>query len=151
MKILGIRNAPTKIRFCVIDVDGVDFDFSNAKDENLISLPKSLVKESELYEWIKSEYSRIFHKYGPFDHMAIKQNENVSTRYSRVKPVMFMDCIATIVAIENKTEFSFNLYANIGTNKKGILKFAESKADKSELHWNTQMADAISAAILNAI
>lgn len=149
MKILGIRNSPTKIRFCILDGDKVTFTFSNHNGENKIDMPKSLKTESELYQWVKCEFKRIFDKYGPFDHMAIKQNENVPTRYSSVRPVMFLDCLATMVAIENNTPFSSHMYTSIGTKSKEVVSFVESKVIKSTTNWDSQMADAIAAAIKN--
>lgn len=147
MKILGIRNAPTKIRFCILEGDESSFEFKNADDENKIELPKSLKTEFETFQWVKSEYVRIFDKYGPFDQLAIKQNENVPTRYSSVKPVIFMDCIATMVSIENNTPFSSLLYKSIGTRSKEVVGFVETKVSKSSVNWDGQIADAIAASI----
>lgn len=149
MKVLGIRNSPTKIRFCILDGDKTKFTFSNQNGENKIDMPKSLKTEAEIYLWVKSEFKRIFDKYGPFDHMAIKQNENVSTRYSSVRPVMFLDCIATMVAIENNTPFSSHIYNSLGTKSKEVISFVESKVSKTTKNWDAQMADAIAAAIKN--
>ena len=151
MKILGIRNAPSKIRFCIIDGDKTAFTFSNHDSENKIDMPKSIKTEAEIYQWVKSEYKRIFDKYGPFDHMALKQNENVPTRYSSVKPVMFLDCLATMIAIENNTSFSSHAYNSLGTKSKEVVSFIESKVTKSKTNWDVQMADAIAAAIKNLL
>lgn len=149
MKILGIRNTPTKIRFCILEGDKLNFVFTNCNDENKIDLPKSLKTEFEIFQWVKSEYERIFDKYGPFDHLAIKQNENVPTRYSSVKPVMFMDCIASIVSIENNTPFSSHLYISIGTKSKEVVSFVEAKVSKTSVNWDSQIADALAASIKN--
>jgi hypothetical protein len=147
MKILGIRNSPTKIRFCILEGDASNIDFINQNDENRIEMPKSLKTEAEIYEWVKSEFKRIFDKYGPFDHMVIKQNENVPTRYSKVRPVMFLDCLATMAAIEKNTPFSSLIYTSIGTNSKEVTKFAEDNATKTTINWDSQMADAVAVAI----
>lgn len=149
MKVLGIRNSPTKIRFCILEGDKTKFTFPNQNGENKIDMPKSLKTEAEIYQWVKSEFKRIFDKYGPFDHMAIKQNENVPTRYSSVRPVMFLDCIATMVAIENNTPFSSHIYNSLGTKSKEVISFVESKVSKTTKNWDAQMADAIAAAIKN--
>lgn len=149
MKILGIRNSPTKIRFCILEGDKSSFAFKNNNAENKIELPKSLKTEFENYQWTKSEFKRLFDKYGPFDHMAIKQNENVQTRYCSVKPVMFLDCIVTLVSIENNTSFSSHIYASLGTKSKDVVSFVEGKGLKSKINWDSQMADAVIAAIKN--
>jgi hypothetical protein len=149
MKILGIRNSPTKIRFCILDGDKTRFFFTNNNGENKIDMSKSLKSESQIYQWVKSEFERIFDKHGPFDHMAIKQNENVPTRYSSVKPVMFLDCLASIVAIENDTPFSSHTYISIGTKSKEVLSFIENQACKSASNWDVQMADAVAVEIKN--
>ena len=149
MRILGIRNAPTKIRFCILEGSKTGFHFTNHDQENKIDMPKSINTEAALYDWIKSEYTRIFDKYGPFDHMAIKQNENVPTRYSSVKPVMFLDCIAIMVAIEKNTPFTSHMYQSLGTKSKEVIAFAEAKVSKSITFWDSQIADAIAAAIKN--
>lgn len=149
MKILGIRNSPTKIRFCILEGDKKAFDFTNSSTENKIDMPKSLKSEADIYQWVKSEYERLFDKYGPFDHMAIKQNENVPTRYTSVKPVMFLDCIATMVAIENNTSFTSQIYTSIGTKSKEVLSFAEAQVTKTTSNWDSQIADAVAVAIKN--
>jgi hypothetical protein len=149
MKILGIRNSPKKIRFCILEGDASTFTFNNSGTEHKIDLPNSLKTEADLYQWLQSEFKRVFDNYGPFDHMAIKQNENVQTRYSSVKPVMFMDCIATTVAIENNTSFSSHTYASLGTRSKEVVEFIEPQTGRSNSHWDSQMADALGAALLN--
>lgn len=149
MKVLGIRNSPTKIRFCILDGDADTHVFSNQNTENKIELPKALKTEYEIYQWVKSEFIRVFDKYGPFDHVAIKQNENVPTRYSRIKPVMFMDCIASLVAIQNNTPFSSHLYTSLGTKSKEVVMYVESKGLKSNVNWDGQIADAIAASLKN--
>lgn len=149
MKILGVRNSPAKIRFCILDGDKNTFYFTNYDGENKIDMPISLKEEAEIYQWVISEFKRLYDKYGPFDHMAIKQNENVPTRYSSVKPVMFLDCIATMVAIENNTSFSSHIYTSLGTKSKEVVSFVESKVKKSAKNWDARMADAIAAALKN--
>lgn len=149
MKILGVRNSPAKIRFCILNGDKNAFTFINDSSENKIDMPKSLKTEAEIYQWVISEFKRIYDKYGPFDHMALKQNENVPTRYSSVRPVMFLDCIATMVAIENNTSFSSHIYTSLGTKGKEVVSFVESKVTKSVTNWDVQMADAVAAAIKN--
>jgi len=149
MRILGIRNSPTKIRFCILEGDKSSYLFINHADENKIDLPKSLKTEFATYEWVKSEFKRLFDKYGPFDHLAIKQNENVPTRYSSVKPVMFFDCIASMVAIENNTPFTSHIYTSLGTKSKEVLSFVETKVSKTNANWDSQIADAIAASIKN--
>lgn len=149
MKILGIRNSPTKIRFCVLVGDVNAYAFTNCDDENRIELPKALTTEEDRLRWVISEFRRIFDKFGPFDHLAIKQNENVATRYSSVKSVMFLDCVAVMVAVEKHVPVTSQVYASLGTNKGGVIAFTESRVSKSTTHWDTQMADAIAAAIKN--
>lgn len=149
MKILGIRNSPKVIRFCILEGNATSFTFSNVNGENKIDMPKSLKTEAEIYQWVKSEFSRLFDKYGPFDHMAIKQNENVPTRYSSVKPVMFLDCIACLVAIDNNTPFTSHLYTSLGTKSKEVIQHVESQVSKSNTHWDGKIADALAAAIKN--
>jgi len=149
MKILGVRNSPTKIRFCILEGDSSNHTFSNSNTENKIDLPKSLKSEFDIFQWVESEFKRVFDNYGPFDHLAIKQNENVPTRYSSVKPVMFMDCIATMVAIKNNTSFSSHLYTSLSTKSKEVLSFVEGKGFKTNVHWDSQIADAVIVSIKN--
>jgi len=149
MKVIGIRNSPTKIRFCILEGDSIKYNFINYDIENKIDLPKSIKTDFEIYKWTKSEFNRIFDKYGPFDHLAIKQNENVPTRYSSVKPVMFFDCIAIMVAIENNTSFSSHLYTSLGTKSKEVVEYVSRKVVKSSINWDNQIAYAIAAALIN--
>ena len=72
MKILGIRNTPSKIRFCILEGDKLNFVFTNCNDENKIDLPKSLKTEFEIYQWVKSEYER-----------RVSQNDNVLNQLTK--------------------------------------------------------------------
>lgn len=149
MKVLGIRNSPTKIRFCILEGNSASCVFVNQNAENKIDLPKALKTDFEIYNWVRSEFERVFDKYGPFDYMAIKQNENVSSRYSSLKPVMFMDCIAIMTSIKNDTSFSSHVYNSIDTNKKESTAFAETKVAKTSANWDSQIADAVACAFKN--
>lgn len=149
MKILGIRNSTKTIRFCVLEGDKSSYTFTNCDSENKIDLPKSLNTEAEVLKWVKDELKRVFDKYGPFDHLAIKQTENVPTRYSSIKTVMFFDCIATLVAIQLNVPFTSQVYASLGTKSKEVCDFAEARVTKTTTYWDSQIADAVAVAIKN--
>jgi len=149
MKILGVRNSTKTIRFCVLEGERSNYQFTNCNDENKIDLPKSLKEEADILKWVEDEFKRLFDKYGPFDHLAIKQNENVATRYSTLRKVMFFDCIATMVAVRLHVPYSSQVYANLGTKSKEVCAFIEVRTPKTSTYWDSQMADAVAAAIKN--
>lgn len=130
----------------MLTANGMDLEFENKLGENKIDLPKGLESESAVLAWVKSEFQRIVDNYGPFDHVGIKQNENVSTRYSLVKTVMFFDCIASMAAVENHIRFESFVYPNLGTNSGSVKAYVESRSLKTEKHWDIQMADAVAVA-----
>jgi len=146
MKVIGIRNSPTAIRYCVLEKNGNDIVFVNQATENKIDIPKSLTTEFEKYSWIKSEFERVFDNQGPFSHVAIKQNENTPSRYTTLKPVIFIDCIATMVSIDKNIPFSFFNYNALGANSKESVTVAEGGVGRTNKHWDSKIADAILAA-----
>ena len=60
---------------------------------------------------------------------------------------MFMDCIASIVANEKNVSFSSHLYKSIGTKGKEVVSFANKHVTSAAVGWDSQMADAVVAAI----
>ncbi len=60
-----------------------------------------------------------------------------------------MDCIASLVAIENNTSFTSHLYKSLGTKSKEVVKHIEAQISKTDKHWDSQIADALAAAIKN--
>ncbi len=146
MKILGIRNYSDGIRYAIIVKDDKGFRCLNLDKENRITKPKSC-EGNEIYAWFKKEIERIIDTNKGFDGIAIKQNENTPSNYSKLRQVMFFDCITTMVASDKNIPVSSFVYTNLRTSSKNVEQLAESNVGKTSKHWDTKMADAIVAAI----
>lgn len=146
MKILGIRNYTGGFRYCIIEGNKDSYQCVNLNEENKVQIPKG-EEENAIFIWYKDEIERIINNNGLFDKIVIKQNENTPSRYSLLKQVMFFDCIATIVALEQNIQVDSFVYNNLKVNAKSVKQDAESKVGKSLKYWDTKIADAIVASV----
>ncbi|MDD4819280.1 MAG: hypothetical protein PHD21_00360 [Flavobacteriales bacterium] len=146
MKILGIRNYSDGIRYAIIEKDDSGYKCLNLSNENRITKPKSC-EGNDIYTWFRKEIERIIDNNKGFDGIAIKQNENTPSNYSKLKQVMFFDCITTMVASDKNIPISSFVYTNLRTSSKNVEQLAESNVGKTSKHWDTKIADAIVAAI----
>lgn len=145
MKILGVKNTASEIRYAILEMDtNADITFANANSENKVSFPKGLESEEEKLRWIKNEIERIFSNNEPLDAVAIKQGENFPKRsYGNLKFSIFHDCLFSVCAVEKHIPLYSWYYNQIGTNSKSVLDLAESLVGRSSVNWNTRIADAI--------
>lgn len=149
MKILGIRNYSDGIRYCILEGEKDSINCLNANSENRIKIPKA-ISEHELYKWYKEEIKRIIETTGPFDSVAIKQNESmVRSCYTKLKKVMFFDCISTMISLEQDISVKSYIYSTLKTNAKKVEEQAETILNGKTTNWDTKIADAIVAAAKN--
>lgn len=145
MKILGVRNSPSEIRYAILEMDSSsNVTFLNSDSENRIKFPNGFESEEDKLRWIKNEIERIFTNHNSFDAVAIKQSENMPKRsYGSIKQTAFLDCLFSVSAVERHIPLFSWYYNQIGVNSKTVLDTAETLVGKSSTHWNTQIADAI--------
>lgn len=147
MQILGIRTAPTSIRYAILECNGDKPVFINADSENKIDFPADYRNVEQKLRWLYQELERVLRKYPGIAHMAIKANEygrGGETASSR--EAAYLDAAVLMVAGENTIPVSVKLYRSIGTRRNEVKSFAESSVSASTLYWNEQMADAVAAA-----
>lgn len=146
-RVLGIRNYSEGFRYCILEKNETGVLFINKDSENKILKPKG-GEVKALYLWYQKEIKRILDTNKGIEGLAIKQNENnVQTCYSKIKDVMFFDCIATMSAYEKNVNVFSYVYNQLGTNSKEVMSLAESIVNgKTDKYWDEKIADAIVAA-----
>ena len=108
---------------------------------------KSLCQnDNQLLTWYQDEIDRILDSNKDIERVAIKHNENMSDCYSKLKKVMFMDCISTLEALRKNIPVNSYVYNNLRINSKNVLDKAEAIIGKSQKYWDAKFADAIMAA-----
>lgn len=147
MKVLGIRNSPTEIRFAISEKRGSTIVLLNCDSENKLIFPKHLNSLSQKVGWLYQELENLISNNPDIKKIAIKQNENVSTKYSTVQDTAFYDAIAHLIGNDKGIPVSSYVYNNIGTKSKEVQSFSESYTGKTSKHWNSGMADAIAVTI----
>ena len=147
MKVLGIRNSPTDIRFAISEKNNGSIVLNNISGENKLVFPKHLTLLSEKVGWLYQELENILSNNPDIKIIAVKQNENVSTKYSKVQETAFYDSIAHLIGNHKGITVNSYVYNNIGTRSKEVQQFAESYTGKTTKYWNSKMADAIAVTI----
>lgn len=146
MKVLGIRSQRDGFRYCILEKNDDEVKCLNLNEENKIVKPKGY-DGPIYYLWIFNEVVRLFDMSGDIDAVAIKQNENVQSCYSKLKNIMFLDCIVTIVAEKRDIPVSSFVYNQLGTNGNEVKDKAERIVNgTTKKYWDNRMADAIVAA-----
>lgn len=151
MKVLGIRNSPTEIRFAISEKIGNTIVLLNSNGENKLIFPKHLNSLSQKVGWLYQELENIISNNPDIKRIAIKQNENVSTKYSTVQDTAFYDAIAHLIGNDKGITINSYVYNNIGTKSKEVQSFSEGYTGKTTKHWNSGMADAIAVTIKELI
>lgn len=146
MKVLGIRSQHDGFRYCILEKNEDEVKCLNLNEENKIVKPKGC-DGTIYYSWIFDEVTRILDVSGDIDAVAIKQNENVKSCYSKLKNSMFLDCIVTIVAEKRDIPVSSFVYKQLGTNGDKVKEKAKRIINgTTNKYWDNKMADAIVAA-----
>ena len=102
MKILGIRNAPTTVRYAVVDWDGTAATLVNATDENKLSFPAGLNSFEQKLHWLHQELSRVLRQQPGIERIAVKTSEFGRGRQSSAsREAAYMDAVALLLAGEN--------------------------------------------------
>lgn len=145
MKTLGIRNYSEGFRYCILEnKDGI-VSCLNLDEENKVPVPKGK-DDNQFLIWYQDEIDRILDSNKDIERIAIKHNENVKDCYSKLKKVMFMDCVAILEATRKNIPVNTYFYNQIHVNSKNVLDKAEALVGKSKKYWDQKFADAIMAA-----
>lgn len=147
MKVLGIRNSPTEIRFAISEKINNNIVLLNINGENKLIFPKHLKSLSQKVGWLYQEFDNIISNDPDIKKIAIKQNENVSTKYSTVQDTAFYDAIAHLIGNNKGITVNSYVYNNIGTKSKEVQTFSESFTGRTTKNWNSGMADAVAVTI----
>lgn len=143
MKVLGIRNYSNGIRYCILEKNENQIEFVNKNTETKIDKPRGY-EGKELYLWCQKEINRILDTNQGIDAVAIKQNENIQSCYSKLKDTIFFDCIVSMAAYNRDLSVKSFVYNQLGVSSKTVIQQAEAIVqEKTEKYWDAKIADAI--------
>jgi hypothetical protein len=147
MQILGIRTAPTTVRYAVLDWDGHTARLINAASENKLDFPADKTTTAAKIHWLREELLRILRQNPQVNRIALKTKEyGPRPESASAREAAYYDAAALIVAGEKSLPVSLFLYSNMGTKRAEVETFAETNVVRVDPYWNEQIADAIAAA-----
>ncbi len=146
MKILGIRTAPTQLRYALIEVDDGDCTLLNTNSESLIKVPAGMNDFSEMLSWQKAEIDRIIRQNQDVGKIVLKIGEygRSDTKSSRL--AAYFDAVVILAAKGADILVETKIYNQLGTKRAQVKVHAEDRVGRTDKYWNEQIADAIIAA-----
>ncbi|WP_228608307.1 hypothetical protein [Xanthomonas arboricola] len=146
MKILGVRTAPKKLRFALLEVNGKVISFLNQSTESLIKVPAGVAEAQDIIHWQKSEIDRILRQNPGIDLIAVKTNEYARSETKSTRLASYLDAATLLAAKDADIPVCTRLYSQIGAKRADVKERAESRFGATDKYWNEQMADAIMVA-----
>ncbi|CAB5499217.1 hypothetical protein THERMOT_995 [Bathymodiolus thermophilus thioautotrophic gill symbiont] len=147
MKLLGIRTAPTQLRYALIKVDDDNnCSLVNSNSESLIKVPAGMDDFSEKLSWQKDEIDRIIRQNQDVEKILLKIGEygRSDTKSSRL--AAYFDAVVILAAKEANIPIQTKVYNQLSTKRKQVKKDAKEHIGRTDKYWNEQIADAIVAA-----
>lgn len=142
-KVIGIKNYAKGICFSILELENEIITMTNLNSDSFMPFPRGLKAETEKLHWAFGEFGRIFSNLGPFDMVAIKENENIQSRYSKTKQNAYLDAAAIIVAGEHHTPVRTFVYQNLGLNSSSVVAKASAFVPSTGRPWSKELSDAI--------
>jgi len=147
MQILGIRTAPSTVRYAIIEWDGHSASMLNSTGEHKLDFPADKSNIATKVHWLREELLRILRQNPRIERIAIKTNEySRRGETSACREAAHLDAAALVVAGEKALPVKMLLYTSIGTKRDEVKTFAETNVGRADPYWNEQIADAVSAA-----
>jgi len=147
MQILGIRTAPGKVRYAVINWNGTTASLVNSKTENKLNFPADCRNIEQKLYWLLQELERILRQSPGIGKIVIKANEyGRGGEKSASRKAAYFDAVVLMVAGKKPLPVDVKLYRTIGTRRNEVKTFAQAKVGSTTRYWNEQMADAVAAA-----
>lgn len=147
MKVIGIRNSPTKIRYCILEKNENEYIFSNSGLENRLLFPKGMDDIGEKLNWCYDEVSRIIRKNSDIDKIVIKTSElSMRGETNAIRMTTYLDGILILLGKQLGITIVLKKYTNLNTKRVEVKKYAEERVGKTLNYWDEQIADAIAAA-----
>lgn len=144
---MGIRTAPTQLRYALIKVDDDNnCSLVNGNSESLIKVPAGMDDFSEKLSWQKDEIDRIIRQNQDVEKILLKIGEygRSDTKSSRL--AAYFDAVVILAAKEANIPIQTKVYNQLSTKRKQVKEHAEARIGRTEKYWNEQIADAIVAA-----
>lgn len=143
MKILGIRTAPTQLRYALIEVSADGINLLNSSTENMIKIPAGLSELNDQLSWQKGEIDRIIRQNKDVTKILLKIGEYGRSDTKSTRLGAYLDAMVILAAKEANIPIETKIYNQIATKRSEVKAHAEARAGKTDAHWNEQIADAI--------
>jgi hypothetical protein len=146
LRAIGVRIAPSQIRFAVVRRDDQSFILENAESENKLVWPADLVHLQERVQWAFDESCRIFRHCGELACVAIKVPEYTQKRTKGTRAVDCIEGAVLLAASSRGVEVADYIYSQLGTKRGTVCQHAEQRVGRTPVGWDEQIADAVVAA-----
>lgn len=146
MKILGIRTAPTQLRYALVTKENDDLVLLNADSENLIKVPASIEEYSDMIAWQKEEVDRIIRQNSDIVKVVLKIAEYGRTDTKSNRLGSYFDAAVILATKAANIPIESKLYSQLGTTRSKVKGHAETRVGRTTKYWNEQIADGIIAA-----
>ena len=150
MKVLGFRGNPRAPRYAVVSECNGTFTLENASrdSDNKLRVPPAVASgtDADLLKWIYNEVIEIFNAHSGIGKVIVKQNE--FTRHDTIpkRRSAYIDAAVMLACAHTGIPVEIKVYASMATKGENTKQFAESRVGKTDLYWDTKMADAVNAA-----
>jgi hypothetical protein len=146
LKILGVRTAPTQLRYAIVVIVDGNAILKNAGTENMIKVPAGVSEYSDQLAWQKGEIDRIIRQNSDINKVVLKVGEYGRSDTKSTRLGAYFDAMVILAAKEKNLAVETKIYKQLGTKRSLVKEHAENGVGKTNTHWNEQIADAIVAA-----
>ena len=147
MQVIGIRASTQEVRYAILEKQtDENITFINQNSEHCLRYPATVISLEEKLHWVKQEFDRIFRQHTSIGKILVKMNEYAGSDTGAKRETSYIDAIILLAAAENYIPVERKLYSQIGTTSKQTKEHAEKRVGKTNIYWNTTMADAINCA-----
>lgn len=146
MKTIGVRVAPSQIRFALVErLDG-SFTLLNADGENRLTWPADVSALQQRVEWAYDELARVLRQNPGTASVSIKVPEYTQKRTKSTRAVDCLEGAVILAAAKAKVPLADYIYAQLATKRAKVCQDAEARVGRTATAWDEQMADAVVAA-----
>ncbi|MEO0804165.1 MAG: hypothetical protein AAFY57_18115 [Cyanobacteria bacterium J06642_2] len=147
MKVLGVRTAPTQLRYALLFFFNSDVTFLNKDSEHLIKVPANLKEDNDKLVWQKREIDRVLRQNSDTSKVILKVGEYGKSDSKSNRLAAYFDAAVILSVKEVGIEVETKIYVQLQTKRSQVKNDAEAKVAKTSKYWNEQIADAILAAL----
>ena len=146
MKVVGVRVNPKMTRVAIVRREEATFILLNANTESRLIYPANLSGIDDKVLWLFREMARLHHEHPDIAKVCIKTNEYTARDNKSKRKSAYLEATTMLYWRQKEIPVTMNIYKSLGTRSADVKTFAEQCVDRTEKHWDRQIADAIVAA-----